>query len=152
MRVNTATRRDGVQWSQVEEILEQLDPETPTADLLVTVSALRTVLCDKPLHSGRQNGDVLRALYRLLDLEDARLLARVLRLVLIVCCGYTHCFGLQVSLLEKALATPRTAPRTDAPHCNTPSVTRPVLDHQKGRHACQRLQNALQAVARRVQR
>lgn len=138
MRVNTATRRDDVQWSQVEEILEQLDPEAPTADLLVTVSALRTVLCDKPLYSGRQNGDVLRALYRLLDLEDGRLLARVLRLVLIVCCGYNTGLWARASFDKKALAAPRSG---------SPSNTRSMLDHQKGRYACQRLQNALQAVA-----
>jgi hypothetical protein len=52
--------------------------------LLDVVARLRTLLNDKPLHSGRRNSEILRSLYRLLDLPDARLLCRVLRIVLIV--------------------------------------------------------------------
>jgi len=106
-RINTAQRRSSVQWSHVEEVLEQLDPEKPTEELLETVTTLRTALHNKPLHSGRQNGEVLRALYRLLDLEDSRLLARVLRLVLIVrFCGRRRPAGLRPALPCRAPARP----------------------------------------------
>jgi hypothetical protein len=68
----------------LESLTSALDPEQPSAVLLEAVQALHSHVLSAPAASGKTRGAVLRALFRLLDLKDVRVLLRVIRTVLLI--------------------------------------------------------------------
>lgn len=53
-------------------------------ELLSNVALLRQLLGGRPQPQGKRNGDVLRALFALVDVPNARLSARILHIILMV--------------------------------------------------------------------
>eukprot|EP01147_Barroeca_monosierra_P006987 gene6987-7624_t len=63
---------------------DQLTLNSSTTQLLELVSEITQMISEKPMHDGQKNSEILRSLYRLTDLSDPRLLARVGRLILAI--------------------------------------------------------------------
>ena len=88
VRTSSASQADTSALNEINDILVQL---TPTLDDMTRCY----MLCDRLAHllahhsikSGKVKGTILRSLFRLLDLKDARLLVKLAHLILqVLCC------------------------------------------------------------------
>ncbi|EGD73080.1 hypothetical protein PTSG_04795 [Salpingoeca rosetta] len=83
-RLASAVVVDNSRWQELEPLLTKLSVEEPIDSLLDLVATISKLLNNKPLYNGQRNSELLRSLYRLTDLSDPRLLARVGRLILMI--------------------------------------------------------------------
>eukprot|EP00047_Mylnosiga_fluctuans_P010168 m.14920 g.14920 ORF g.14920 m.14920 type:complete len:838 (-) comp2985_c0_seq2:139-2652(-) len=84
-RVSTAEIADEAAWETFMKLLTELTPESVDYEAMYGVcTRMCAHLARHPIHGGRRKGMVLRSLFRMLDLKDARLLMKIARVVLMI--------------------------------------------------------------------
>lgn len=82
--MSSAQLQESVVWQEIDSLLAGLNPDQDVATLMPLCAALEAKIRTRSLSSGRRKGEVLRALFRLLDLKETRLLLRVVRIMLLI--------------------------------------------------------------------
>ena len=91
-RISSAQHADQGLLAEINELLAQMSPECDNMPLLYALCArLHTLLVAKPIKSGKAKSAILRSLFRLLDMRDARLLTKLAHIILLVCRLHHFC-------------------------------------------------------------
>ena len=83
MRTASASQADASALNEINDILVQLTPTMEDVTRCYTLcDRLAHLLAHHSIKSGKVKGNILRSLFRLLDLKDARLLVKLAHLIL----------------------------------------------------------------------
>lgn len=126
-RVSSAQLQDSAVWEQIDELLAGLNPEQDVKVLMARLEQLEEKAHSRSVSSGKRKGEILRALFRLLDLKEPRVLLRVLRVMLMVrtAARYRMREG-PPSLVSPRDPVPSLSAFRSAPPCRSPRPAPPL--------------------------